>query len=142
LLLSRDFASACQTTGNRGRIINICSIEGYVATDPRGLSAYSATKTALRGLTVSLARELGPKGISVNGVVPGGVMHENLVGKDDIGATEGEIDATLEFIRARTSTGRWGTPDDIGYICLFLASDASDYIRGQTIIADGGYTIG
>lgn len=142
LLLSRHFAAACEAGGRGGKIINVTSIEGFVATMPEGLAAYSATKTALRGMTVSLDRELSAKGISVNAIAPGGVMHDNLAREGQEQRTDAEVQAVLDSMRARASIGRFGTPADIANVCLFLASPASDYIRGQTLVADGGYTLG
>ena len=142
LLLCRDFVVACRRLTIKGKIVNVGSIEGFVATTPLGLAAYSATKTAIRGLTVSLARELGPYGIGVNAIAPGGVLHSNLEKSAAGQPSQGEINAVLEGIKNRSNMGRFGNPKDIANIALFLASSASDYISGQTIVADGGYTVG
>jgi len=142
LLLSRAFVSAREGADGTGRIVNIASIEGGEASlVPAGMAAYSATKTAVRGITVTLARELGPLGIGVNAIAPGAVMHENLLSHGETTALSAdEITAILQGMLARTNVGRLGTPDDIGNICVFLASSASDYISGQIITADGGTT--
>lgn len=141
LLLCSHFAASWKPQGRAGKIINIGSIEGYVATMPSGLGAYSASKTALRGMTVSLARELGPLGIGVNAIAPGGVVHGNLAKADQPQRTGPEVQAVLDGIRDRSAVGRFGTPEDIASLCLFLASEASDYIAGQIIVADGGYSV-
>lgn len=142
LLLCRDFVESCRRTGTKGKIVNIGSIEGFVATMPLGIATYSASKSAIRGLTVTLARELGPSGISVNAIAPGGVLHGNLEKDAADQPSQDEINAVLEGIRARSNVGRFGNPADIAKVALFLASGASDYISGQTIVADGGYTVG
>jgi NAD(P)-dependent dehydrogenase (short-subunit alcohol dehydrogenase family) len=121
--------------------VNLGSIEGIVATMPFGLSACSATKTAIRGVTVSLAKELGPLGIGVNAITPGGVMHGNLVKPGQPQRSDEDIEAVLNRLSSRSCVGRFGEPRDIASICLFLASSASDYIAGQTIVADGGDSV-
>lgn len=141
LLLARAFAEVRKGGGPGGKIVNVGSVEGFIATLPGGMAAYGATKTAVRGLTVSLARELGPLGISVNAVAPGAVLHENLgtgEGPHKLGS-EG-LEAALAGIEARTNLGRLGLPEDIANVCIFLASRASEYISGQVILADGGIT--
>lgn len=142
LLLCRAFAMAATDGTARRKIINIGSIEGLVATMPAGMAAYSATKTALRGLTVTLARELGPLNIGVNAITPGGVIHENLIRDTDGSPTEEELQAVSRGLQSRISAGRLGSPLDIALLCVFLASQAADYLVGQTIVADGGYTVG
>jgi NAD(P)-dependent dehydrogenase (short-subunit alcohol dehydrogenase family) len=139
LLLIAGFAKVRKAAGGGGKIVNIGSMEGFVAALPAGMGPYGATKTAVRGLTVSLARELGPLGIGVNAIAPGAVIHENLFGKKDPDAMKGDaLTKALEALKAKTNTGRLGTPEDIAGICVFLASRASDYVSGQVIVADGG----
>ena len=141
LLLARAFAAARRAIGAGGKIVNVGSFEGFIATLPAGMAAYGATKTAVRGLTVSLARELGPWGIHVNAVAPGVVMHENLLTHEGAGSLSTEqLQCALAALTLRTNLGRLGTPEDIANVCVFLASAASDYLSGQTILADGGAT--
>jgi 3-oxoacyl-[acyl-carrier protein] reductase len=106
-----------------GRIINISS--NSVRIPSAGQSAYAASKGGLEALTRCLAVEVGRKGIRVNAVAPG--------------AIETDMTASLAA-RSRADEGapRWGAPEDIAGIVGFLASDAADYIQGQTITVDGG----
>lgn len=113
----------------RGWIVNISSIVGL--SGYRGLSVYSATKAALDGLTRSLARELGSRGIIVNSVAPGYSRTEMSHGLDD---------AQLNQIVRRTPAGRLGEPADIARAVQFLAAAENDYITGQTLVVDGGLT--
>jgi 3-oxoacyl-[acyl-carrier protein] reductase len=113
----------------RGHIVNISSIVGL--SGYRGLSVYSATKAALDGLTRSLARELGSRGIVVNSVAPGYLRTEMSHGLDD-----GQLD---QIVR-RTPAGRLGEPADIARLVMFLTDPVNDYITGQVIVADGGLT--
>ncbi|MBW8751281.1 MAG: SDR family oxidoreductase [Propionibacteriales bacterium] len=113
----------------RGHIVNISSIVGL--SGYRGLSVYSATKAALDGLTRSMARELGSRGIVVNSIAPGYLRTEMSHGLDE---------AQLDQIVRRTPAGRLGEPADIARIVLFLTDPANDYITGQVIVADGGLT--
>lgn len=141
LLLARAFAEVRKGAGPGGKIVNVGSVEGFIATLPGGMAGYGATKTAVRGLTVSLARELGSLGISVNAVAPGAVLHENLGTKEGPHKLSSEqMEAALAGIRARTNLGRLGVPEDIANVCIFLASPASDYVSAQVILADGGIT--
>jgi 3-oxoacyl-[acyl-carrier protein] reductase len=113
----------------RGHIVNISSIVGL--SGYRGLAVYSATKAALDGLTRSLARELGSRGIVVNSIAPGYLRTEMSHGLDE---------EQLNQIVRRTPAGRLGEPADIARLVLFLTDPANDYITGQVIVADGGLT--
>ena len=113
----------------RGHIVNISSIVGL--SGYRGLSVYSATKAALDGLTRSLARELGSRGIVVNSIAPGYLRTEMSHGLDE--------DQLQQIVR-RTPAGRLGDPADIARVALFLTDPANDYLTGQVIVADGGLT--
>jgi 3-oxoacyl-[acyl-carrier protein] reductase len=113
----------------RGRIVNISSIVGL--SGYRGLAVYSATKAALDAMTRSLARELGPAGITVNSVAPGYMRTEMSHGLDD---------AQLEQIVRRTPAGRLGEPSDVARAVQFLASAESDYLTGHVLVVDGGLT--
>jgi 3-oxoacyl-[acyl-carrier protein] reductase len=113
----------------RGHIVNISSIVGL--SGYRGLAVYSATKAALDGMTRSLARELGSRGIVVNSVAPGYLRTEMSHGLDE---------AQLGQIVRRTPAGRLGEPADIARVVMFLTDPANEYITGQVIVADGGLT--
>lgn len=112
-----------------GTIVNISSIVGR--SGYRGLAVYSATKAALDGLTRALARELGSRGITVNGIAPGYLKTEMSHGLDA---------AQMDQIVRRTPAGRLGDPDDIARVCQFLTDPRNSYLTGQIIVVDGGLT--
>jgi 3-oxoacyl-[acyl-carrier protein] reductase len=112
-----------------GSIVNISSIVGR--SGYRGLAVYSATKAALDGFTRAMARELGSRGITVNGVAPGYLRTEMSHGLDD---------AQLQQIVRRTPAGRLGEPDDIARVVQFLTDPRNSYLTGQVIVVDGGLT--
>jgi len=119
---------AVKLLGNSGSIINISSI---LSTDPYlASSVYSATKGAVDTLTFALARELGPRGIRVNSILPG---HTNTPATD--GNFAGELRVKL---LAGTPLGRFGEPEDIAPLAVFLASEDSHWITGEQIRASGG----
>lgn len=113
----------------RGHIVNISSIVGL--SGYRGLAVYSATKAALDGLTRSLARELGSRGVTVNSVAPGYLRTEMSHGLDE---------AQLGQIVRRTPAGRLGEPADIARVVQFVTAPENDYLTGQVIVVDGGLT--
>lgn len=119
---------AVKLLGPKGSIINISSI---LSTDPYlASSVYSATKGAVDTLTLALARELGPRGIRVNAIRPG---HTNTP------ATDGNFAGELgEKLLAGTPLGRFGEPEDIAPLAVFLASDDSHWVTGESIRAAGG----
>jgi enoyl-[acyl-carrier protein] reductase III len=121
-------------SGRPGSVIAVSGIDTRVATSNHGL--LGAAKAAMESLVRSLAVELAPQDISVNGVAPGPV--------DTDSARHYSGDRWAEYEREwieRTPAGRVGTPEDIGGIIDFLASPAARWIRGQTIVADGGFTL-
>ncbi len=113
-----------------GRIINIGSMWGKV-----GASCevhYSASKAALRGMTLALAKEVGPSGITVNAIEPGVIATDmNSALSDDI----------ISELKEETPLERIGTPCDVASLALFLASENSSFITGQIIGVDGGFAI-
>jgi 3-oxoacyl-[acyl-carrier protein] reductase len=111
----------------KGKIINISSISGILGTS--GQTNYSATKGGMISFTKSLARELGSFNIHVNAVAPG------LIESEVISKMPKE---KVEAIIKSTSLGRIGKPEEVAQAVLFLASEYSNYITGQTIIVDGG----
>lgn len=110
-----------------GRIINLSSVAG-VKGNP-GQVNYSASKAGVVGLTMSAAKELGRRGITVNAIAPGFIDTDmTAVMTDDQKAKAAEA----------ISLGRTGKPEDVAKTALFLASDGASYITGQTICVDGG----
>jgi 3alpha(or 20beta)-hydroxysteroid dehydrogenase len=116
-----------------GSIVNVSSTQGIVGMI--GLVSYVSTKFAIRGMTKSAAMELGPSGIRVNSVHPGGVDTEMLRDPALPTATDDDRFATLPL-------GRIGTPEEIARLVLFLASDDSSYCTGAEFVADGGSLAG
>lgn len=114
-----------------GSVINISSV---AATNPSLTSTvYSATKGAVDTITVSLARELGPRKIRVNGIAPGGIATEGTVA---IGVVGGDFE---KLAISQTPLGRFGQPDDVAGAAAFLASDLAKWVSGETIRAAGGW---
>jgi len=111
----------------RGKIINISSISGILGTS--GQTNYSTTKGGVISFTKALARELGPFNIQVNAVAPG-LIESEIVSK----MPKEKVEAILKS----TSLGRIGKPEEVAQAVLFLASERSDYITGQTLVVDGG----
>jgi 3alpha(or 20beta)-hydroxysteroid dehydrogenase len=124
------------TAAGRGSIVNISSIEGF--TGAAGLSAYSASKFAIRGMTKAAARELGPAGIRVNSVHPGGVLTRMVL---DTGGSSYSGDDGTGFLKAMP-LGRFADPSEISHLVAYLASDDSSYSTGSEFIADGGILSG
>jgi 2-dehydro-3-deoxy-D-gluconate 5-dehydrogenase len=127
----------CQMAGRimlekgRGRIINVASLLSFFG----GLTvpAYAASKAGVGQLTKALSNEWAGRGINVNAIAPG-YMNTDLTAaliNDPVRSRE---------IISRIPAGRWGLPDDLKGITLFLASSASDYVTGTVIPVDGGYT--
>jgi 3alpha(or 20beta)-hydroxysteroid dehydrogenase len=118
-----------------GSIVNISSIEGFAGA--AGLSAYSASKFGVRGITRSAAQELGQHGIRVNSVHPGGIMTRMVM--ESAGAFT-TVDP-LSFLKSMPIS-RFGEPAEISRLVLFLASDESTYCTGSEFVADGGILSG
>jgi NAD(P)-dependent dehydrogenase (short-subunit alcohol dehydrogenase family) len=115
-----------------GTVINISSIAGETP-DP-GLGIYSVTKAALNMLTKVLAKEWGADGIRVNAIAPGLI-------KTKFSTALWNNDETRERLMKQISLGRIGSAEEIAYMVLFLASEASAYCTGSIFTADGGWTI-
>ncbi len=113
-----------------GSVINISSLAGL--NPVAGASVYSATKGAVDAISKALAKELGPKKIRVNSLNPGMVETEGV-------HTAGFIGTDFHHkILADTPLGRIGQPDDIGPVAVFLASDDSGWVTGETLVVSGG----
>ncbi|MGE3799077.1 MAG: SDR family NAD(P)-dependent oxidoreductase [Thermomicrobiales bacterium] len=118
-----------------GSIIHIASVEGMMGV--AGHAAYVTGKSALFGLTRSMAIDYGKHGIRVNAISPGIIDS----GRPDITALK-ENAEMMRFWREMTVLDRMGRPEEVAAAALFLASDESSYITGQNLAVDGGWTIG
>jgi 3alpha(or 20beta)-hydroxysteroid dehydrogenase len=121
------------TKAGGGSIVNISSTEGF--TGAAGLSAYSASKFAIRGMTKAAAQELGQFGIRVNSVHPGGVLTRMVLDQADSGR-DGE-----RFL-GNLPLARFAEPAEISRLVAYLASDESSYSTGSEFTADGGLLSG
>jgi 3-oxoacyl-[acyl-carrier protein] reductase len=115
----------------KGRIINIGSVVG--STGNPGQANYAAAKAGMVGFTKSLAREIGSRNITVNTVAPGFI---------DTDMTKELPEEQREALQKDIALGRLGTPDEIAKAVLFLASDDSSYITGETLHVNGGMFMG
>lgn len=113
-----------------GKIINISSVSGILGNV--GQANYAASKAGVIGLTKTMARELGSRGITVNAIAPGFV---------DTEMTEVLSEEIRENACKQIILGRFGKPEDIANTAVFLASDKADYITGQVISIDGGMNV-
>ena len=138
-LLSANLSSAFYTcrevskimlAAHAGSIVLIGSMWGKVGASCE--VAYSATKAGVRGMTLALAKELGPSGIRVNCIEPG------VIDTPMNACFDAETRAALA---QETPLGRIGTPEDVAATALFLASDAASFITGQCLGVDGGFAI-
>lgn len=112
-----------------GRIVTIGSINGD-SSPTANLSLYSMTKAAVAGLTRGLAREFGPRGITINNVQPGPIG-------TDMNPEDGQL---ADILRPNIAVGRYGQPRDIASLVSYLVSDEAWYITGTAINIDGGFT--
>jgi len=128
--LSQAVARIMIQQGHGGKIIHIASMLSYQG----GIltSSYTASKSAVLGLTRLMANELAPHGINVNAIAPGYMATDNTA---PLRADPVRSKAILERIPA----GRWGEPEDLKGIAVFLASEASNYMHGFTVAVDGGW---
>jgi NAD(P)-dependent dehydrogenase (short-subunit alcohol dehydrogenase family) len=115
---------------SHGSIINIASIAALAA---RGPVVYSAAKGAVRSLSRHLAKDFGPSGVRINSIYPGMIITE-------MTSTVLENPELEAHFKADSPMGLLGFPEDIGYLALYLASDASRYVTGQDFVIDGGAT--
>jgi len=113
-----------------GKIVNLASLLSFQggATVP----AYAASKGAIAQLTKALCNEWAGRGINVNAIAPGYMA-------TDMNAALIADPARMEQLSARIPAGRWGQPEDIGNVVVFLASPAAAYVHGQVLAVDGGW---
>ena len=113
-----------------GKIINLSSVVGLYGNF--GQTNYAASKAGVIGLTKTWARELGPKGITVNAVAPG------FIGTEMVEKMPRDV---LEGMKQRTPLRRIGSPQDVASACVFLASAEADFINGAVLSVDGGLVL-
>ncbi len=116
--------------GQGGKIINIASMLSFQG--GIRVPSYTASKSGVKGITMSMANEWAKYGININAIAPGYMATNNTK------ALRADADRS-EAILDRIPAGRWGTPDDIMGAGVFLASAASDYVNGYTLAVDGGW---
>jgi len=129
-LLCRSFVPHMKGQGY-GRILNLTSIMSHVALP--GRTAYAASKSGLLGFTRALALELAPEKITVNGISPGPIATEMNA------PIQQNPEANQQFI-SRIPLGRWGTPEEIGQLAVYLCSEEAGFVTGTDFLIDGGWT--
>ncbi len=131
--LCQAVASRCMIPRRRGKIVNVSSIAGLSGNPPDvQTAAYNASKAAVLNLTRALAAEWGRYGINVNGLAPGFFPSK---------LSRGLLSRIEQEVIARTPLGRLGGDEDLKGAVVFLASEASRHVTGQSIVIDGGYAV-
>ncbi len=122
-----------------GRVVNMSSVTGPMVVDV-GETAYATSKGAVWGLTKALAIEFAKSGITVNAVCPGYILTP-MVEQIDRESNSAKPQAVVDGIAQAIPVGRLGTPEEVGDLVAFLASDDAKYITGTQVVIDGGSTL-
>ena len=128
--LSQAVARTMIEAKRDGAIVNTASLIAYIG--GKNVPAYAASKAGIKQLTMSMANAWAPYGIRVNAIAPGWFV------TDLTEAVQKDKGRNAEIL-SRIPMGRWGNPDELGGIALYLVSDASSYVTGQTFVVDGGW---
>ena len=122
-----------------GNIINMSSVHGLQT--GHGMASYNTVKAGMLNLTRQIALDFGPRGIRVNAICPGFILTEREVAM----AQDERLTHIVQYKQLTTPTlyplGRPGRPEEVAQACLFLASEASSFITGATLVVDGGVTL-
>ncbi len=131
---TRTIGGAMKASGRGGRVVNVASVNAFVAGQIGGGRHYETAKTALLGFTRAVAVDWAPHGVTVNAICPGGFMTE---ANQRWARERPEV---VETFRANVPAGDYGEPEDLGPLAVYLASDAARYVTGAAFVIDGGYT--
>ena len=134
-IFTRVLGAAMLARGTGGRIINVASISGMVVNRGIGGRSYETSKAAVIQFTKTVAADWAPHGITCNAICPGGFMTD-----PNIRWAE-QNPAIIQTFKSQIPMGDFGNPEDMGPLAVYLASDASRYMTGATLVIDGGYTL-
>jgi NAD(P)-dependent dehydrogenase (short-subunit alcohol dehydrogenase family) len=134
-LCTKHIGGAMVKRGTGGRVINVASISGMIANRGIGGRSYETSKAAVIHFTRATATDWAPHKVTVNAICPGGFMTE-----PNVKWAEQNPDIISTF-RSQIPVGDFGQPEDMGPLAVYLASDASRYMTGATLVIDGGYTL-
>jgi NAD(P)-dependent dehydrogenase (short-subunit alcohol dehydrogenase family) len=134
-LCTKLIGGAMLERGTGGRVINVASINALVAGRKIGGRHYETAKAAVVQFTRAVAADWAPNGVTVNAILPGGFM-------TDPNRRWRELHPeVIEEFQKQIPMGRFGDPEDLGPLAVYLASDASRYMTGAALVIDGGYTL-
>ncbi len=134
-LCTKLIGGAMVARGGPGRVINVASISGLVANRGIGGRSYETSKAAVIHFTRATAADWAPQGVTVNAIAPGGFMTEP---NQRWAQLNPEM---IQTFKSQIPAGDFGKPEDLGPLAVYLASDASRYMTGATLVIDGGYTL-
>jgi NAD(P)-dependent dehydrogenase (short-subunit alcohol dehydrogenase family) len=134
-LCTKLIGGAMVKAGQGGRVINISSISGMVANRGIGGRSYETSKAAVIAFTRATAADWAPYRVTVNTIAPGGFMTE-----PNERWAKSNPEVIVKF-KEQIPAGDFGQPEDLGPLAVYLASDASRYMTGATLVIDGGYTL-
>ncbi|MBS0205550.1 MAG: SDR family oxidoreductase [Planctomycetes bacterium] len=134
-LCMKHLGGAMVQRGKGGRVINVASISGMIANRGIGGRSYETSKAGVIQLTRAAAADWAPHQVTVNAICPGGFMTAPNV------RWASEHPDVISKFREQIPQGDFGQPEDLGPLAVYLASDASRYMTGATVVIDGGYTL-